>query len=38
MNNKQKKSIDKLKYMDEDMLLEMWLERWREQERVTGGW
>ena len=38
MNMRQKKDICKLKYMDEDILLEMWLERMREQEYVTGGY
>jgi len=27
-----------MNYEDEDILLEMWLERWREQKYVTGGW
>ena len=35
---RQKKDISKLKYMDEDMLLELWLEHMREQKRITGGW
>ena len=35
---KHKKDIEHLSYMDEDMLLEMWLERMREQEYVTGGY
>jgi len=28
----------KMNYEDEDILLELWLERWREQKYVTGGW
>jgi len=38
MNKKQKKNIEELSYMDEDILLEMWLERMREQEYATGGY
>ena len=38
MNKKHKKDMEHLSYMDEDMLLEMWLERMREQRRITGGW
>ena len=38
MSKRQKKSIDKLSYMDEDMLLELWLEHMREQKYVTGGY
>ena len=28
----------KMNYEDEDMLLEYWLEKHRDQEYVTGGW
>ena len=38
MNMRQKKDICKLKYMDEDILLEIWLEHMREQEYATGGY
>jgi len=27
-----------LSYKNEDLLLELWLEKWREQERITGGY
>jgi hypothetical protein len=30
--------MNDLSYKDEDRLLEMWLEKKREQEYITGGW
>ena len=38
MNKKHKKDMEHLSYMDEDILLEYWLEHMREQRRITGGW